>query len=168
MGRNRQELSKVIIDRLTALSEYKNAKNLLCYASFASEVETTDLMAEILADGKKLYLPKCEVETHEMQAVRVTDLSSLEKGAYGIAEPVGEGEEPKKIDLVIVPLVAFDRSLARLGYGGGYYDRFLPKTDAIRIAIAFSEQECEKIPLDETDIRMDIIITEKEEIRNAF
>ncbi len=165
---DRCTLSKEIADKLTGLCEYKNAKNILAYASFGSEVETKELMSRILADGKSLFLPKCEVKTKELQAIKTNDLHTLKKGAYGIAEPSGEVADPCAIDLVIVPLVGFDRTLARLGYGGGYYDRFLPKTGAKCIAIAFSRQEIREIPREETDILMDMIVTEKEVIKGAF
>ncbi len=163
-----KSLSKLIADRLLSLDEYKRAKNVLCYSSFGSEVDTTPLMNAILADGKALFLPRCEVKTHTLEAIRVTDLAALKIGAYGIKEPLGEGIGPNELDLIIVPLVAFDQKKARLGYGGGYYDRFLPKTDAKRVAIAFSHQETDKIPREETDVLMDIIITEKEVIKDAF
>ncbi len=165
---DREDLSARICERVSSLREYKNAKNILCYASFGSEVDTKCLINTILADGKSLFLPKCEVATHTMQAIKVEDLSTLKKGAYGIEEPVGDCINPAIVDLVIVPLVSFDRSCARLGYGGGYYDRFLPKITAKRIAIAFSEQETDRLPTEDTDVLMDMIITEKETIYNAF
>ncbi len=157
-------LSKEICERLVGLEEYKNAKNILCYASFTGEVDTKELLDRILKDGKNLFLPRCDVKNHTMQAIEVNALSTLKKGAYGIAEPSGEGTAPEKLDLVIVPLVGFDRKKARLGYGGGYYDRFLPETNAVRIAIAFSNQEVSEIPIEKTDALLDIVVTEKEVI----
>ncbi|MBQ7793240.1 MAG: 5-formyltetrahydrofolate cyclo-ligase [Clostridia bacterium] len=160
----RADFGRMIWERVKALDVYKSAENILCYASVGYEVDTYNLMRTILADGKKLYLPRCEVETHSIIPCQVYDLAELEKGAYGIPEPSGEGVSPSVFDLVIVPAVAFDRSKARLGYGGGYYDRFLPKTDAIKCLIAFRAQEAQKIPCEKTDIPMDMIVTEREVI----
>lgn len=158
-----EEKSITILKELIALDEYKGAYNIFCYASYNSEVDTFWLMEKILADGKNLYLPRCITDTKEMEVCRVSDLSELQSGAYGIREPIGKGVLVS-LDLVIAPMVAFDREKNRLGYGGGYYDRFLAKTDAIRLGIAFSEQESDKLVKEPTDIPMDIIITEKEVI----
>lgn len=158
-----EEKSITVSKKLIALDEYKEAKNIFCYASYNSEVDTYWLMEKILADGKNLYLPRCITATKEMEVCRVSNLSELQSGAYGIKEPMGDGVSVS-LDLVIAPMVAFDREKNRLGYGGGYYDRFLAKTDAVRLGIAFSEQESDKLVKEPTDIPMDIIITEKEVI----
>lgn len=162
--KERTEYSRVITDRLTALPEYKCAKRILCYASYNSEVDTSELCRRIIAEGKELHLPRCDVETKSMTACKVTDLSALKKGAYGIPEPEGEGILPQKLDLVVVPMVAFDKNKGRIGYGAGYYDRFLPMTNAFRCGIAFSAQEVECASFEETDLPMDLIITEREMI----
>lgn len=153
-----------VSEKILALNEYRNAKNILCYASYNCEVDTFYLMNKIIADGKNLYLPRCVTETKEMDVCIVKDLTELKTGAYGIKEPVGEGVSAELLDLIIVPMVAFDRQKTRLGYGGGYYDRFLPKTDAVKVGIAFSVQESDSLVKEMTDIPMDIIITEKEVI----
>lgn len=158
-----KEKSIAISKKVTALDEYKSANNILCYASYNSEVDTFWLMEKILTEGKSLYLPRCVTATHEMEICNVSSLDELSDGAYGIKEPTGNGV-CVPLDLVIVPMVAFDREKNRLGYGGGYYDRFLAKTDAVRVGIAFSEQESDKLIGEPTDIPMDIIITEKEVI----
>lgn len=159
-----ERTSNVIFERLVALDEYKKAKHILCYVSYNSEVDTFALMNRILQDGKKLYLPRCIPETREMDICNVKDLSELETGAYGIKEPQGIAVSPDILDIAIVPMVAFDREKTRLGYGGGYYDRFLKKTDIVKVGIAFSKQEAEKLVKEVTDIPMDIIVTEKEVI----
>lgn len=156
--------SNIISERLVALDEYKKAKHIFCYASYNSEVDTFALMHRILQDGKKLYLPRCIPETREMDICNVKDLSELKTGSYGIKEPQGTAVSPDILDIAIVPMVAFDREKTRLGYGGGYYDRFLQKTDIFKVGIAFSKQETEKLSKEATDIPMDIIVTEKEVI----
>lgn len=161
---NKKEHSLVIADKLTGLSEYKRAKRILCYASYSSEVGTEELCRRIIADGKELYLPCCDIKTKCMTACRASDLSKLKKGAYGIAEPDGEEIEPGRLDMVVVPMVGFDRSKGRIGYGRGYYDRFLAKTDALRCGIAFSAQELQCAAFEPTDLPMNLIITEREMI----
>lgn len=160
----RRKFSSLITEKLLSLPEYQKAENILCYASYKSEVETDKLCEQIIADGKKLYLPRCDIETKSLIPVRILDVTRLEKGAYGIPEPKGEGVAAEIIDFVIVPMVAFDRRKMRLGYGGGYYDRFLPKTNADRCAIAFSVQEMPKLVTEPTDLPMDMIVTEREVI----
>ena len=155
---------QAVCKNIVSLAEYKNAKNILCYASYNYEVDTFYLMKKILSDGKSLYLPRCITETREMEACRVKDLSELKIGAYGIKEPTGENVSKEILDLIIVPMVAFDRQKTRLGYGGGYYDRFLPETKADKVGIAFSAQESEGLVKEPTDIPMDIIVTENEVI----
>lgn len=159
-----ERASSEIAEKVLSLTEYKSASSVLCYASYNGEVDTFGLMERIFADGKKLYLPKCIVETRTIIPCEVGGFDELKKGAYGILEPVGKAAEPMSIDAVIVPMVAFDRKLTRLGYGGGYYDRFLPGTDAVKIGIAFATQEAEYLEREKTDIAMDMIITEKEVI----
>ncbi len=154
--------SEIITEKVLSLNEYKRAENILCYASYNSEVDTFLLMEQIINDGKKLYLPRCVVEDKRIEVLRARNLSELKEGAYGIPEPTGEGVSPELLDMVIVPMVAFDRKRTRLGYGGGYYDRFLPKTRATRCGIAFSIQESDLLIKEPTDIAMDIIVTEKE------
>lgn len=160
--KQREDFGAIIANRLFESEAYKNAKRVMCYADYNGEVPTKQICARILADKKALFLPRCEGDG-VMVCVGVTDMNSLKIGAYGILEPVGEKsfEEP---DLVIVPVVAFDRKMGRMGYGGGYYDRFLAKTGAVRCAIAFGVQEAAKAAFEPTDVLMDLIITEREMI----
>ncbi|MEE0944144.1 MAG: 5-formyltetrahydrofolate cyclo-ligase [Clostridia bacterium] len=153
-----------VCENVLALDEYQNAKDILCYASYNFEVDTFYLMKKILLDGKNLYLPRCITDTREMEVCRVKDLSELKSGAYGIKEPTGERVSKEILDMIIVPMVAFDRQKTRLGYGGGYYDRFLPETMAAKVGIAFSVQESECLIKESTDVPMDTIVTEKEVI----
>lgn len=134
----------------------------MCYADYNNEVKTDEICNRILADNKQLYLPRCEVETKRLTVCRVNDMAAPEKGAYGIREPRGRGIEPQLLQLVIAPMAAFDRNMGRMGYGGGYYDRFLAGLRAVRCGIAFGVQETAKAVFEPTDIRMDLIITETE------
>lgn len=161
--KQRAEYSKKIAARLFQTEIYKSSEHIMCYAAYNCEVETDEICRRILADGKKLYLPRC-IEKGKMLACRVEKLNGLRTGMYGIPEPAGEGVDADILELVIVPASAFDRNMNRMGYGGGYYDRFLPVTGAKRCALAFSSQEVQKAGFEATDAQMDMIITEREMI----
>ncbi len=160
----REEMSFKISERVINSKEYKNAKTIMVYSQIGSEVNLESLINDALFKNKTVCFPRCIKETKQMDAVPVLDLSNLKSGAYGIKEPVGDGIDPKEIDLCIVPIVAFTKNKDRLGYGGGYYDRFLLRTDGIKMGVAFSFQEIDNVFPEKTDIPLDIIVTETEVI----
>ncbi len=156
------ELSARIAERVLTMPEYRAANTVMCYASVLGEVQTAALNARILEDGKELLLPRIDRETHTMQAVPARDLSTLRRSAIGVPEPTGEaGVDPASIDLVLVPGIAFDRRGGRVGFGGGYYDRFLLETKALRVALAFEMQLVEDTRPEPHDQAMDMLVTEK-------
>lgn len=157
---------------LFALDVFKNAKSLLLYVSFRSEVDTTRYLDDLLKMGKKLILPVVDARHNVLKLYEVKDTSELAAGYMGIPEPgIRENRRVtiKEIDLVIIPGTGFDLSGNRLGYGGGYYDRLLSfeskqlaQIEHIpTIALAFEEQTGEKIPAEPHDITVDMIITDK-------
>lgn len=162
----RLDKSSRIADNFLRLSEYERAKTVMSYASFSSEVSTDIINKAVKMDGKRLVLPVCKVEEVELVPVLISDETELESGAYGITEPtVGEIIKKSEIDIVILPGLAFDKSGGRLGYGKGYYDRFLAGGGAMKIALAFSEQIIDKVVCESFDLPVDIIVTEEGIIR---
>jgi len=165
-----QEKSSIIINKLIKTKEFENSKLIMCYMDFRNEVRTDELIRKCLEMGKKVAVPlvlnSAEGE-REMMACEVRDFEKeMKPGAYGILEPVRElvcDVWPEDIDLVVVPGVAFDERKYRIGYGAGYYDRFFRMTreDCKKIAIAFELQIVDKIPYEEHDVKLDMIITEK-------
>lgn len=161
----RERKSQRIMEKIIASPQYKEAEYILAYASIGSEVETEFLLSHALLQGKKLYLPKTYENPHEILFYRLYHLEDLKKcGRYQIPEP----PETALFDchtpaLVILPGVAFDKDGNRMGYGGGYYDRFLanPFLSVVKIMAAFHEQEIQKLPVDERDIRPDVVVTDK-------
>ena len=135
---------------------------MLCYYSFGSEVDTRELCRKILSDGKALYLPRCVKETRQLLVCPVTDMKDLRRGAYGIFEPQTEPVSEKIPDFVIVPGLAFDKNRGRMGYGAGYYDRFLAACGAVSCMPAFSFQKTERAAFEATDVAVDMIVTEEE------
>jgi 5-formyltetrahydrofolate cyclo-ligase len=165
----RRKRSLEITARLSSLGELKRAKTVLLYHSFRSEVETEELIKVLLVQGKTVALPL--VKQKSLSTYEVRDLEhDLRLGRFGIKEPV-EGEAgavpPDRIDLVIVPGVAFDEKGHRLGWGAGYYDRFLKRlpTKVPLIALAFELQVVDSIPAEPHDMAVDKIVTEKRVIQ---
>lgn len=136
---------------------YKSAKSIMTYISYNGEVDTHNLIEKMLLDEKSLYAPKCISKT-EMETHAFKSFLDLSVGAYGILEPLGDISED--FDLIIVPGVAFSESLHRIGYGAGYYDRFLKGKKAVTVGLFYEIQKCEFIA-DSCDYPLDYIITEE-------
>ena len=139
------------------------------YLNHRSEVETRQLIATLVSSGCQVLVPvvnPAEDGTHILEHWRITDVEDVVPGQYKIDEPRSrEVGDPTSVNSILVPLVAFDRSGTRLGYGKGYYDRFLREfPDPIRIGLAFECQEVSRIPKKRHDEPLDFIVTEKEVI----
>ncbi|MCL6473272.1 MAG: 5-formyltetrahydrofolate cyclo-ligase [Firmicutes bacterium] len=152
--------------KLLELPKFRQARVILFYASFGSEVPTQNLMEDALRMGKRVVLPITDTETKRLLLREVHDVSALKKNKYGIPEPTQEDSrdiEQDLIDLIIVPGVAFDVCGHRIGYGGGYYDRFLKtiSPSVPRISLAFEIQIVPEIPKEDHDLPVDEIVTEK-------
>ena len=151
--------SSAFIRHLKNNSHFVHAHTLLLYSALPDEVPTKVLIDELVAQGKTVLLPRVISDT-DMELRRYTGRQDLQPGAYGILEPVGElFTDYEKIDVAIVPGMAFDAEGHRLGRGKGYYDRFLSRVPYIyRIGLCFSWQMVEQVPCDEHDILMDAVI----------
>jgi 5-formyltetrahydrofolate cyclo-ligase len=140
----------------------------MAYASFASELQTGEFVRHVLDQGKILLLPKVNRQRELLEIYRVRDpVQDLRVGTWGIREPRPDRcarMEPHIIDFVLVPGLAFDRRGRRLGYGGGFYDKMLADSlspCAWLVAGAFESQMVEKVPVDEHDMPMDVVVTER-------
>lgn len=164
--RERQEKSLHIEKQVLTLPEYEKAQTVMLFLNFRDEVETTALAEETLTRGKQLVLPRCAPQGILIPAL-IRDLDQdIEPGTWGIREPRLQGlreADPWAIDLVIVPGAAFDGQGNRLGYGGGYYDRFFGRLrpEVLRVAIAFATQVLPEVPVDPHDQKMSILVTEE-------
>lgn len=164
--------SMEVIDGLMQWEIYQEADMILSYASFRSEVDTDILNQRILSQGKMLFLPRTYPETHQMKFFQVKALRDLIFGYQGIREPEEKGRpfemlgdiHGKQRVLMLMPGTAFDRAGSRIGYGGGYYDRYLAQYGD-RIAhtcmLAYAIQEVGKIEAESCDIRPERIITNR-------
>jgi 5-formyltetrahydrofolate cyclo-ligase len=152
----------------SVLDELNGEHLVLIYASKELEVSTGPLIERLISEGVRVVVPIIERETRTLRLSYLDDLSVLVKSTFSVPEPIGN-EIPARgedIKTIVVPMLAFDRAGHRLGYGAGYYDRFLSlNRDMKKIGVAFSCQEVSFVPSDENDISMDIIVTENEVIR---
>lgn len=154
-------MSKEIAKKIVGLPEFQNAEKIMAYADYNHEVMTGYIIEEAWKAGKKVAVPK--VRGKEMDFYLLHDFSQLEPGYFGIPEPKEGTIIDWKNALMIMPGVAFDDKLHRVGYGGGFYDRFLEKNpDIYRLAVAFSFQMMPDVPTEPTDIFPNMIVTEKE------
>lgn len=160
-----EEKSRKIIDNLIRLEEYLNASTIMPYVSLNTEVDTKEFIKSELIKGKRsIVIPF--VEGENIQVSYFKDFSELREGEFGVLEPMKKKRYDGKIDLVIVPGVAFDLQGSRIGFGKGYYDRFLCRSkDSLKVALAFEEQIVDSIPNEFHDHPVDMIITEKRVIR---
>jgi 5-formyltetrahydrofolate cyclo-ligase len=177
---NRDRLPEAVLCRksmaiacsILALEEIRRSRVIFVYMHFRSEVRTSELIESLLSAGHIVTVPVTRQKA-AMLAVRITDSKSyINPGPYGIPEPdAGLVEkqtwDPARIDAAIVPGSVFDRTGGRLGYGGGYYDRFLAEqaTSALRIGAAFEDQLVEMVPTLPHDQFMDYVVSEKQVYR---
>jgi 5-formyltetrahydrofolate cyclo-ligase len=164
-------MSSSILDRLTELEEYKCASVILTYVSFRSEAGTKRLIQKALSEGRRIAVPVCILNGKVLLPCEIQSLEDLVPGTWGILEPSEHARsmlETKEIDLAIVPGLAFDMQLNRLGYGAGYYDRFLPKMrpNTVKVGICYEFQLIDRLPADPFDIPMDCIVTERSILRS--
>lgn len=148
--------------RLLGLKEYTQARRVLLYASFRSEVSARAIKEHALANGKELVLPKVDEPNACLTKHVIGGLHELSEGYMGIPEPTtDECVKVEDMDIVIVPGVAFSPAGARIGYGGGYYDKLLlrAKGRIPIIALAYEEQVYDTLPSEAHDVRMDMIVT---------
>lgn len=151
----REERSRRIVERILAWPEFQAAKTVMLYRAVRGEVRLDGL--ERAAQGKRLVYPQC-VEK-ELRAVLPS--GAWKPGPFGIPEPEGESVPPEEIDLVLCPCTAFDEGGGRLGMGGGYYDRFLPKCiNAHVAAVAFEVQKVPRVPVEGWDRPVETVFTE--------
>ncbi len=157
-------MSEDVTERLIKTDAYINASAVFVYISVGSEVDTHFLLERILKDGKRLIVPKCNTKEHVMELYEITSLNQLVIGAYNIPEPSGVAHrvERDEVCLSVVPALAFDRGGARLGYGGGYYDRFLNGFSGYAVGLAYPQCMTDELPYEEFDCRVDEVICAKE------
>ena len=166
-GSDRAERSARIAERVMSLPEVERASTVMAFWAFGSEPDTMPLIEALHARGVRIALPTIVEGDLEPRAFVPGD--PVTETSFGACEPAdGEAIDPGEIDVVVTPAVAFDRSGRRVGYGGGFYDRFLPKTrdDAARIGIGFDVQLVDDdLPNGHFDLRVDAVVTDAAVVR---
>lgn len=154
--------SASITRHIVACDAYRKAKRIMGYLAFSREASVDGVLAAALADGKEVYVPYITSAT-EFVAARIYNMKDFTLDRYGIrsvAQPVA-AIEPDKLDLILVPGVAFDKQGNRMGMGAGYYDRFLPQTGrAVTIGVTYDALVTDKLITDEYDVQMQLLATE--------
>ena len=141
--------------KVADLDEYQRAASVMAFVSFGGEPDTDPLFARLAVEGKRLLLPRVEAS-----GIVVADgASPLVASNFGVQEPTGPAVDLGEIDLVIVPGLAFTAAGDRLGYGLGYYDRFLPTISAASVGVCFDDQLIDELPLTARDAPVDTVIS---------
>lgn len=158
--------SRKIAGLLFGLTGLREARTVMVFSSFGSEVDTGPIIERLTAEGRHVALPR--VEGREMVAAAHSPGDPLTRAPFGAMEPTDSPAiDPAEIDVVLTPGLAFDRRGYRVGYGGGFYDHFLRKTrpQALRVGICFALQLVDEVPNGKKDRRVDVIVTDAEVIR---
>ena len=153
-----EESSRKLGEMFRATELYRNAKTIYGYLPYNQEVRTVPILEQALADGKRVAVPK--VYGDKMKFIYLTDLTKVEKSDFGIPEPIADGptgDDPTA--LVLMPGLAFDKEGHRIGYGGGFYDKFLvQEPNHPTIALCYGFQMVEDLPTEEFDIPVDCVL----------
>ncbi|WP_210365935.1 5-formyltetrahydrofolate cyclo-ligase [Bacillus sp. REN3] len=158
-----EDLSYRIANRLYNDEMWESASTIGITISRMPEVETLQVVRKAWEQGKRVTVPKCEPQTKGLDFRELKHFSELESVFFGLLEPIPSETEkvlPSEIDLVIVPGLAFSNEGFRLGFGGGYYDRFLENYKGNTLSLAFRKQLVSNVPIEAHDIPVDRIITE--------
>jgi 5-formyltetrahydrofolate cyclo-ligase len=154
--------SKQIQKNLKRIESYRTAQTIASYYSIGSEVRTQDIMQEIISDGKTLALPK--IDNDMLVFYNVKKFEDLEEGEFGIMEPKQNCPVVDKFDIILVPAVAMTRTGQRLGYGKGFYDRFLAGKNITSVALTYSRLVVKHIPKSNNDVPIHWVVTEDQVI----
>ena len=167
----KRRLSSIIIDKFLNLEEVKKALVIMSYMDFKNEVETRKINEILVKNGKKVLVPRVSEYKEKIIPVEVT--GEYRKGNFGIEEAEGNDFLNGKIDIVIVPGIAFNEKGGRIGFGKGYYDKFFSEREKngdkiLKISLAYDFQIDNRFKEEEHDKNVDIIITEKRIIKVSY
>lgn len=165
-----KRFSDTICRSIIALSSYEAAKTVMCFLSFRSEINTKTLVLNILESGRRLVVPTVDFETKTLRLSHLESMADLVPGPYGILEPKASAfrpAAPAEPDIILVPGAVFDLKGHRIGYGGGYFDKFLPMTraDALSIGLCFDFQIVPSVDPLAHDRPVDLVVSEKRMIK---
>ena len=154
-----------ILSKLKKMKPFSQAESIGCYYSIGSEVQTNELIKTLLSEKKIVSLPQVCDDT--MVFRRIEDITKLETGNFDIPEPKESWPIQKTHDVILVPCIGLDNNGNRIGYGYGFYDKYLTKNESTKIALTYSKQIVKSIPTSEYDVKMDWIVTETDIIKTS-
>lgn len=160
----KSELDEAVCKRFLSLSSYRYADTILLYSPLKGEIDTLPIVRDAWAKGKKTAFPRC-IDGNRMVYHYVTSEEQLVSGMYGIKEPSADlplySSAPFEHVICVLPAIVYDKRGYRLGYGRGYYDRFLSNFNGIKAGLIYSDFVVDEIPNGRFDLKSDVVITEK-------
>ncbi len=159
---DRFQKSMAIFEQVIMVPEFKRADKIFTYVSMDDEIDTIMLIDYSLSLEKRVFVPR--VTGNDMEFYEISDISELSPGYFGIYEPDINGKEPEysRAGFMCMPGLAFDKQFNRIGYGGGFYDRYLSRENKFyKAALAYEYQVLEHVPAEECDVKPDMIVTEE-------
>jgi 5-formyltetrahydrofolate cyclo-ligase len=158
----KQTYDKQIAEKLYELPQWKNADTIAITISKGKEIDTIPIIKQAWSEGKTVSVPKCDPTTKSMAFRQITSFSQLESVYFGLLEPietVTSEVNKSDMDIIIVPGICFSKNGYRIGYGGGYYDRYLQHVSALTVSLAYCFQVVDSLPIEEHDVPVQMIIT---------
>ncbi len=154
----KEKKDMLIYNVLCDLDIYKDVKNIFSYVSFDGEVDTHNIILDALYKEIGVFVPKI-INDSIFEVVKLNDFSELKKDKFGILAPVNSDKiDSVKFNLLLIPGLAFDKKMNRLGRGKGYFDRFLNEVTGVKIGLCYDFQIVDKVPIADNDVKMDIIV----------
>ncbi|WP_244833857.1 5-formyltetrahydrofolate cyclo-ligase [Clostridium sp. BJN0001] len=160
----KERADEIIRKKFLSSDTYIKSSKIFIYISYGSEIDTKEIIKTALKDGKEIFIPRTDIKKKVMDAVRIKDFKNLTKDKYGILEPASniKAADPDIFDLIVVPGVAFDNKGGRIGYGGGYYDKYLKciSKPVKKVSLSYKFQMLDKINIEKHDLLIDTLITD--------
>jgi len=156
----RKKKDKIIFNKILNLFEFQKSKKIFTYVSYFKEVNTFKVIEYALKNDKEVFVPKICLKDKIIKIHKINSLNDLRPGVYDIPEPTTPEVKEDKFDIILIPGIAFDKKNARLGRGGGYFDKFLKNVKGLKIGVCYKEQIVEEIPMEKYDVYMDMVITD--------
>lgn len=162
----KSKMDQKIFSVFTSLVSYRYADTVLIYYPKPREVNTLPIIEAALASGKRVALPLCREQNSQMDYYYINSLDDLEEGLYGIpapkkdCEPFDKSNQGKSV-IAVIPALSFDKKGYRLGYGKGYYDRYMSNLKASCVGLVYTDFIAESLPIGRYDLRVDLLVTEK-------
>ncbi|MCM8710349.1 5-formyltetrahydrofolate cyclo-ligase [Clostridium sp. SYSU_GA19001] len=164
IAEEKDQYDRVIFNKVINSEYYNKSSIIFVYVSFNSEVDTHRIIKHALENNKIICVPKIINKTKGMKAVRINTIEELKRNSFGILEPENFSNiiNPEEIELMIIPGLAFDKKGGRVGYGAGYYDKYIKaaKKNIKKVGLAYRFQLVSEVPKEEHDVVMDVIITD--------